>query len=288
MYRDGGDFEFLPVTIESAGIVFTAILRVGLAAGLELSSFGVGPMDVHTGIESGVWFDIAQLKSNITAESVTRDGDCALRVVNEYTMGVGANAGAVLEIGNHTWGPVLESGIPVYTTTLDEICVARKTATVAPSSKAIAARQNVKTVTSTTEVIYTATICIEAGLLNCPSSLQTIMKTKVTSTLTATVSLGDIAVFTTAAVKADANISAIPFGTDARKLAATAGSPVSYTAPPTPTPTPTTEANNTDGGKDDVVDVVVGGKTRSVNKQAIIGGSVGGSVFILAVLGGLL
>ena len=35
---NGGRFEFLPVTIESAGVVFSAVLRIGVHSGFELAT----------------------------------------------------------------------------------------------------------------------------------------------------------------------------------------------------------------------------------------------------------
>ncbi|KAK0107895.1 hypothetical protein ONS96_003682 [Cadophora gregata f. sp. sojae] len=132
---NGGSFEFLPVTIESAGVVLTGILRIGLKAGLVLSTPDaidkslLNLFDAAAGIEGGVWLDIAEFKTNITSSPVSDDNDCELRVIEEYTMALGANAGARLECGDYAWGPEIESQIPIFYTTLTDACAIKRTST---------------------------------------------------------------------------------------------------------------------------------------------------------------
>ncbi|KAH7317955.1 hypothetical protein BKA65DRAFT_439132 [Rhexocercosporidium sp. MPI-PUGE-AT-0058] len=288
---NGGNFEFLPVTIKSAGVILTAILRIGLKAGLELSTpheisdmpvLNVAQVEVGTGVEAGIWVDIAQFKTNVTAAPTTKENPCELRVIEEYVMALGANAGATLAIGTHTWGPEVETNTPIYYTTLASACAVSKSATVTMSTTsataaAIKLRDGLKTTTTVTEVTYTATRCLSTGLLNCPASLQTTSKNKTTKTLTAMVTSGAEAVFTTD----NTIVSTIAFGTNAHKMSATSGSPVSYIPKPTKEGGAAQEGGGAGGN-------VFNGETRGMSNKIIIGVSVGlGIPVLVGIIAGL-
>ncbi|KAH6717353.1 hypothetical protein BKA61DRAFT_573392 [Leptodontidium sp. MPI-SDFR-AT-0119] len=287
---NGGNFEFLPVTIKNAGVILTAILRIGLKAGLELSTpdeisdlsvLKVAQVEVSTGVEAGVWVDIAQFKTNITAAPATNGNTCELRVIEEYVMALGANAGATLAIGTHAWGPELETNTPIYYTTLANVCAVSKSATATTGATSLTAaikvRDGLETTTTVTEVTYTATKCLSTGLVNCPVSLQTTSKNKVTKTLTATVTSGAEAVFTAE----NTIVSTIAFGTNAYKMSATSGSPVSYIPKPTKEGGATQEGGGGGGN-------VFNGETGGVSNKTIIGVSVGlGVPVLIGIIAGL-
>ncbi|PVH77442.1 hypothetical protein DL98DRAFT_573737 [Cadophora sp. DSE1049] len=275
---NGGNFEFLPVTIQSAGVVLTGILRIGLKAGLVISTPDaideslMDLFDAAAGIESGVWLDIAQFKTNITAAPVTDDNECELRVVEAYTMALGANAGARLEIREEAWGPEIETQIPIFYTTLAEACATKKTSTVHPASvtASIKARQDLKTTTTVTKITYTATQCLSTGLINCPASLRTTSRNTVIKTLTATVTSGVEPQFTSE----NTVVSAIAFSTNVKKIEAISGSPISY-VPKATDPSLSSP-------------VIINGKTGGVSNNIIIGVSVGlGVPVLLLVIAGL-
>lgn len=290
---NGGNFEFLPVTIKTAGVTLTAILRLGLKAGLELSTpeeiSNISVLEathVNMGIEVGVWVDIAQFKTNVTATPTTKDHICELRVIEEYVMALGANAGASLAIGAHKWGPALETNTPIYYTTLADACAVSKSATVAASVgttvPVLDVRDNLETATTVTKTTYTATQCLSTGLVNCPASLQSTLKNTVTKTLTATVTSGAEAVFATA----NTVISNIAFGINAHEMSATSGSPVSYIPKPTHVDGGGGGGSNGPDGNDGDV---LKGKTGGVSDKIILGVSLGvGLPVLIAIIAGLM
>ncbi|OBT66528.1 hypothetical protein VE03_03664 [Pseudogymnoascus sp. 23342-1-I1] len=280
---DGGNFEFLPVTIVGADIVLTAVLRIGIRSGLNLDTptklVGGIPLKFSTGIEAGVWADVAQFVTNITA--VPDSEDCALQVVEEYSMLVGANAGATLALGEHSWGPAPSTQIPIWYTTLVDICAGTKTA-AAPTvtSAAVVGRQEDGMTTTSTIITQTAIVCLATGLINCPASLQSAVKNVVTSTLIAAVPVGTEAAFPTTTT--DAVLKTVAFRAGAKEIGATSGSPVSYvpTTSSTTTSGPTSSGSaftGTDSG-------IIEGKTGGVSNKVIIGVSVGLGVPVLILL----
>jgi hypothetical protein len=60
--RNGGQFEFLPVTVGVNSATFSAILRVGAHAGLNVGKGAFG-----AGIDAAVFADVAKITTNITA-----------------------------------------------------------------------------------------------------------------------------------------------------------------------------------------------------------------------------
>ena len=217
--------------MKNAGVIFTAILRIGVKAGLELSTPGgindiailkAANVKASTGIEAGVWIDIARFKTNIT--NLATPGDTCVRIIEEYVMALGANAGATLAIGNYAWGPELETDTPIYYTTLLDACAGTKTANGTIDATALDVRDDVVTTTLLTEVTNTATKCVSTGLVNCPASLQLISRNRIIKTVIATVTSG----VTVTPMTVDSTVHTIAFGKNVHTMSATSGSPVSY------------------------------------------------------------
>ncbi|KAI1073992.1 hypothetical protein F5B20DRAFT_565146 [Whalleya microplaca] len=276
---NGGNFEFLPVTVESAGGVLKAVLRVGIHAGLQVSSpeiFGVSTK-ASAGVEVGVYADIAEFATNMTVTPSGDADDCALRVEQSYQFGLGAAAGATLAVGSETWGPAPSTQIPIFYTTLLNVCaLSGRTATTTASTAAITARadETLETTTLTQTFTNTGTVCLSTGMINCPVSLQATTKVTSTATHITSVPSGEDATFP--ATIGTGVASPVPFGTNAVALAATTGSPTSYVPPP---PTP----SNAGGVSPDHPLGEVGG----VDKRVIIGVSVGiGVPVIIAIIAG--
>lgn len=196
---------------------------------------------------------------------------------------VGANAGASLAVGEHSWGPGPSTQVPIWYTTLVDICAgAKKTgAAAAVTSAAVVGRQEGMT-TTVTVVTKTAIVCLSTGLVECPASLQSAVKNVVTTTLTAAVPVGTAEVaFTTTA--GDAVVKTKAFGAGAKQIGATSGSPVSYI--PTISSTTTTSKPTSSGSTStSTVDGIIEGKTKGVSNKVIIGVSVGVGVPVLILI----
>jgi hypothetical protein len=253
--------------------VLTGLLRVGIKAGLDISTPSETIDDVSlsfsAGLEAGVWVDVAQFVTNVTAAPAGSDNDCELRVIEGYTLLLGANAGATLELDGHTWGPAPNTQVPLFFTTLATACAVTGTASAAATGAMITARAaDVSSTTTSTEVTYTytATQCLSTGLINCPVSLQSTSRNTVTKTLVTVVPSGSKATFVTATP--GTSVSAIAFGKNINAISSTSGSPVSF-VPPTSSPTATGIVG------------VLDGKTRGVSNKLIIGVSVGVGVPVL-------
>ena len=235
---------------------------------------------------------MAEFLTNITfgAELAAQEA-CELKIVQEYTLAIGAAAGATVAIGEHTWGLEPNTTIPLFYTTLADVCAITADATPTPTAGAVAARQeandpNLETTTLTTKVIYTGISCASPGLTACPQSLQTTSLRTETQTLVTAVPPGVTPTFPASTALSVA--STIPFGKQVNKLAATSGVPVSYVPPPPP-PTSTARPSG-DGDKGwggDVLDdvgEVFNGQTGGVSNKLIIGLSVGLGVPIVAAV----
>jgi hypothetical protein len=293
---NGGQFEFLPVTIESAGVVLSAVLQIGAQVGFEISTgaaIGVFPA-VSGGIEVGVFANIAEFITNVTTAS--GDDECDMRVVQGYQFALGAQAGATVMVKTEEYGPALETSVPIWYTELADVCAIKGKATPTPTPavtpRAIANRNaEYTTTTLTTALTYTGVACKESTLVNCPVSLQT--TTQYTSTKT---------LVTTALSGMDVNFpettftgvpSTIAFGSNVQTLTATSGSPVSYVPPP-PSDVSAKEHDDKDDDKDDDNDddrsfkEKLNGEIGGVDKKIVIGASLGGGIALIAVVGGLL
>ncbi|ELR02957.1 hypothetical protein GMDG_05816 [Pseudogymnoascus destructans 20631-21] len=266
---NGGKFEFLPVTLAGANTVLIAVLRLGIRSGLELST----PTSFVGGIP------VKFIVTNVTA-APDRD-DCPLQVVEEYSMLVGANAGASLAVGEHSWGPGPSTQVPIWYTTLVDICAGTKTAVAPVVTSTAVVRRDEGMTTTTTVVTQIATVCLSTGLVNCPASLQSAVKNVVTSTLIAAVPVGTAeAAFPT--TTGDTVVRTKAFGAGAKEMGATTGSPVSYvpTISSITTSKPTSSGSISTGTDSSILK----GKTRGVSNKVIIGVSVGVGVPVLILI----
>ncbi|KAI3325340.1 hypothetical protein HD806DRAFT_490082 [Xylariaceae sp. AK1471] len=287
---NGGSFEFLPVTVQSASGVLTATLRVGIHAGYSLDLKKLAEfIPASTGAEVLVYADLAEFTTNITAVPDGDDSDCQLRVQQVYQFALGAAAGATLAIGPETWGPDPSTKIPIFYTTLADECAKSVTKTASAAiittpTPTVAARQDedMTTTTISTEVIFTGIVCISTGLAECPATLQSTSKVTSTKTLVATVASGSEATFP--ATTQDAVSETIPFAKNVKSIAATTGSPVSYVPPPPPPPpSPTAMTTGSESPGDGSDDKPLG-KVAGVDTRLIIGVTVGVGVPFLAAL----
>lgn len=282
---NGGQFEFLPVTVESAGVVISAVLRIGVHCGIEVGTpkaLKLGALEVKSGIEVAVFANVAEFVTNIT--HTPNDADCDLKVIQEYNFAVGAIAGASIVVDAvgldpKTWGPVIEVSTAIYTTTLAEVCAIKGKAE--PTTTAIAAigekREDLTTTTIFTSTTTTEVSCAITGTDNCPASAQVSTKAVITRTLVTAVPSGVDPTFpetTFSTVQ-----STIAFGSLAKSIKATSGTPTAYTAP---TEEVITTLDSKIGG------VKLDGEIGGVNKKLIVGVSVGvGIPMLLGIIGAL-
>ncbi|KAJ5526918.1 hypothetical protein N7513_011077 [Penicillium frequentans] len=279
----GGVYEFLPVTIAGEGSI-QAILSLKASLGVDVSSSSLE--DVFTfssGIEADVFAYVADFLLQVNGTTAADDGDCELAAVAEYTMAVGAAAGATVAVDTYSWGPSPNTTVPVWYTTLASVCATSKTSSVTSTTSAMItaraelnARDDVSTAAVSSIESYTIVNCLSSGLINCPASLQNTTSYKRTVTSEVAVQSGASTTFpanTFASVT-----SAIPFGTNVRSLLATSGSPTSYT------PAISTSTTSATGGGSSILD----GTTNGTSNRLIIGLSVGlGVPFLLALILGL-
>ncbi|TVY37110.1 hypothetical protein LOCC1_G006213 [Lachnellula occidentalis] len=235
--HNGGDFEFLPVKVQTPGVVLTALLRVGVQAGINVATpsnltvRGHEIVDASAGVEVGVWIDVAEFVTNVTEIPTGDTSGCDYRAVEAYSLALGANTGATVSAGLHHWGPSPSTRIPIFYTTLDDGCAASKPATMAETSATAtgnAKREDASSTTST--VTYTATSCMATGVVDCPASSQsTYTYTSLTEVLST-----DVPLFH----KADSTLSTqttvtstVAFGENVKAMTSSAGAPVSYVSP---------------------------------------------------------
>lgn len=241
--RNGGQFEFLPVTVGVDGAAFSAILRVGAHAGLKA---GIDNNEYGAGMEVAVFADVAEIVTNITA--TPNDADCKLPMSQEYSIALGAAAGATVVVKSATYGPVAETFTPIWYTTMTGLCAseAETTATSIPTltSQTLGERDDLETTVVTTEVKQTGIGCPQSLGPNCPISLRTTTQYTQTQSLTTAIPWGADATFPTAIH--DTITSMAAFGSNAQKIASSSGSPTSYVEPP-----PTSTSNSASStGKD--------------------------------------
>ncbi|KAF3904550.1 hypothetical protein ABW21_db0201965 [Orbilia brochopaga] len=269
---NGGLFEFLPVTIQSAGVVLKAVLRVRARAGFNVATpdveiLGVDIFSASAGVEVSIWTHVAELTTNVTVTPGGNELGCELQVEESYQFVVGAIAGATVAIRDHTWGPSPNTTIPLWDTTYTQ-CAFKNSATTTPASAAITPRQaaggGLTTTTISTEVTYKGVECMSSGLVVCPASLQKTTKTTTEITLVTSVPSGVRATFP--ATTQTTIPQTIPFGTGANQLFQSAGAPTPYS--------PGSDVGSSSkGGLSDT------------NKKIIIGVSVGvGSLIIIGII----
>lgn len=273
------------MTLLSEGAVLTGVLRFSLKAGLELSTGGMtnplhailsGVLPIGAGVVAQVFANFAEFVTNVSVPSNASDRGkpvCDIKVVEVYQFALGAAAGATLAIGDHTWGPMPNTSIPIFYTTLTSACITRITSpsvtttmVASPTTtsgggflhgifgRGVTAlpwvrRDTTASLTSatlTSTATFTAQTCLSSGVINCPASLQT--TTTYTSVLTYITAVSSGVTHNFPPTSATTVASMISFGDGARKLISSAGTPISYIPPPPPapppTPTPTTLDTN--------------------------------------------
>ncbi|KAH7322658.1 hypothetical protein B0I35DRAFT_185662 [Stachybotrys elegans] len=310
MIFNGGKFEFLPVTVESAGAVFRAVLQLSLRSGfslttpdltpgfnIEIGDFNADDWSASAGLETRVYANIAELLTNVTVNPEPEDDGCINNVVQEYTFGVGAAAGATVRIGEQIWGPTPATEVAIFFTTLAEACAFTVPAselpapTPTPSLQERAPQdsdeQSLTVVTISRKETYTAVACASTELRNCPASLQVLRENVVTETLVTSVPSGVEAVWpeTTGLTAA----SRVEFGEGVADMVTLSGRPETYTPPPSPEPEDEDSDDNDDGEDSNSIEDVLEGETGGVNNGLIIGLSVGlGVPFLIAIVAGII
>lgn len=229
--------------------------------------------NLSAGIETDIFAYVADFALRVNGTAAAEESGCKLAAAAEYTMALGAAAGATAAVDNYTWGPAATTTVPVWYTTLASMCATRKTSSASPAGITARAeldsRDDVSTTVVSTVEAFTMVACSSSGLVNCPPSLQYTTSYKRTLTTDVTVQSGSSPTFpagTYASVT-----SAIPFGTNVRRLAATSGSPTSYVP----------KSSSTSTGKVSVLD----NSTDGVSNKLIIGLCVGLGVPFLIALG---
>lgn len=272
---NGGKFEFLPVTVQSGGVVISAALRVGVHCGVEVGtppSTDFSAIDeMRTGIEVAVFANVAEFVTNVTY--APEDEECEMKVVQAFNFAVGAIAGASMVVDLHgldpqTWGPVPETSTAVYTTTLAEVCAIKGTPTPTQASiTAVGEKQDdLTTTTISTTLMTTGVSCTITGIAACPASAQVSTKATTVKPLVTAVPSGVEATFPESVFEGVQ--SPITFGSHAKSIKATSGQPTAYVEPNHESPT-------------DIHDDALDGQIQGVNIKLIIGLSVGLGVPIL-------
>lgn len=264
-----------------------AVLQLSLRAGftfeidaipgpeVELGPFNTEDFKAAIGLETKVYANIADFKTNIT---VADEDDCDLRVQQAFQFAVGAAAGAYVGIGEKTWGPVPETEIPLFPTTFVDECITRSTAEP-KSTGGINARApqdededagELTTTTLTREATYTAVECGETGSINCPAHKQTYKEHVATETLVTSVPSGSEAVWPETVTAAA--VSTKGFGDGAVPITSSSGKP-----------------EPDDPKKEDDDEGFLEGSSGGVSNKVIIGVSVGlGVPVIIAVIAGIM
>ncbi|KAF1829848.1 hypothetical protein BDW02DRAFT_508940 [Decorospora gaudefroyi] len=302
MIFNGGQFEFLPVTIESADVSISAVLRIGIHCGIEVDQGevptldavieAVNPFDITAGVEVAVFAHVAEFITNVTYDDEAED--CKLKVVQEYNLAVGAMAGASILVDvpfleNMTWGAVAETSTAIYTTTLAEVCGIQAATTAqsidAPSATAAEKRQDLTTTTLSTETVTTGISCKVTNKPNCPNSEEVSIRATITRYHTTAVPSGETPTFPDTAFTSVG--STVPFGSHVQSIVPMSGVPTAYTAPPASQDGGAKKSStlSQDGGakKSSTLD----GETGGVSNKVIIGVCVGlvGAVLIAIAAG---
>ncbi|OQO07413.1 hypothetical protein B0A48_07110 [Cryoendolithus antarcticus] len=184
---NGGDFEFLPITVHTtAGSTLNATLRIGVAAGVVDNAWGTTPdweaSALHLpvfkgGIEAGVFADVAEFVLRMT--ETPDDPDCQLQIDQEFAFAFGASAGASVTFSTYGIGPTGTIAVPFFSTTLASECLQHRTASATPavtSSATLAKRQDTGLSTATMLTTYTNVVCAASVTGVCPASLQSTNK----------------------------------------------------------------------------------------------------------------
>ncbi|RAL10251.1 uncharacterized protein BO97DRAFT_373178 [Aspergillus homomorphus CBS 101889] len=267
----GGKVEFLPITIQGYGSL-QALLQLEASVGFDVApaeSLSVlEAVKFSAGIGAEVFAYVADFQLEVNG-TTSKDADCAFQAVAEYTLAVGAAAGATVAVDTYQWGPSPNTTVPVFYTTLASLCAGSKTTTassaITPPATLAPRDVGLETTTLSTVTRYTVVQCASSGLVNCPVALQTTTSIETELTTVLTVASGATATFPMNTFASLA--SASPFGSGARTLLATSGSPVSYVPPPTTTASASSSASGSNS--------TTTHKHHLNNNKLIIGLSVG-------------
>lgn len=222
------------------------------------------------------------------ASNILND-DCDVYLAADYAMNLGAKAGAFVEVLDERFGPEMEVATPIYTTTFASVCArSRSTPAVTVASPTLEARQFGRDDTSEMTTTYTATRCLQSGLINCPASLRSIVKATDVVTLTA-ITIDGVAVFTTPG--STSFVTPVSFGENVHTIPASTGSPVSYIAKETSATSVGGffgEGNGGGGGgAGGAGDVITGLKHHAADNKLAVGLGVGlGLPFLIGVIAG--
>lgn len=282
------------MTVSTSGVVFDATLRLGVTAGLNMSQdLGKDFIKLAAGASATVYADIARFTTNITTpltlELAERDDECLMPVVESYEFGVGAMAGAFVQLAGEKWGPTPETSVQIYYTTLYSACAIDRASATAPAEgrqtglALLTGRADLTAAEVTSVVTVTNILCQSTGLRNCPASLETTVQVTTTSTVVVSVTDGEVPVFpATATTGRVAAVAA--FGEAVQRLKGSSGSPVSY-VPPVETDSSGIR-HGVSGVIDDAKDEYDGMSEES--KRLVIGLSAGlGGAFIVCVIAGI-
>lgn len=311
----GGTFEFLPVTVSSAALTLQAILRVGVHAGIVLSSDGLVVDGVHlatysAGVETIAYADVANLTLNVavgagtngssvdslgttTADADTScTGDSDVVVEGVFAFDIGAEAGASVQIGDFlSWGVNPTTMLPVFYTTVTQCgggapsSAVTTTPTPTPTSKLAprATETAVETTVISTTFVYSAVACRSPGIVNCPASLQTTAVTTATSTTTLTVASGSqkTGKVTWPAPTATTSITRVAaFGDNAQSMGlSVSGTPTSFVPPPTSTLSSSSPHTSLSSSSPTSTGLSIGGvHLTATQEHIVIGATVGAGV----------
>lgn len=249
------------MTVSSVDATLNAVLRIGVQAGIVLSTKALTILDIDVasysaGVETVVFADVANLTLSVVDadDAPSNVVECAAGqsadLVAEETFGfdIGAEVGASLQVADlFSWGVEPSKMLPVYYTSQEQ-CVERTSLVQTASSTTAAATATTATVdvgrqaapTSdattvlTTTFFYSAKACRSLGLINCPASLQTTTVTTATSTTTLTIPRGSSSgQVTWPAPTATTPLTKLAtFGSNAKTIGLTAsGTPSSFVPP---------------------------------------------------------
>lgn len=263
-FSNGGQFEFLPVTLASADIELQAILRIGAYLGSEVSVLGT-KLTASAGVTAGIFADIADFSTAITMGN----GTCEVFVEETYQLAVGAAAGASVALLDTTWGPTPNKTTALFSTTLGTACghltTSPATTSTALRPRAGYAKRDLLTTTLSTVETYTGVACRSAGLVNCPVSLQSTTKQSTTKFLTTAISDGETASFPTS-TPTSVSISPVAFGSNAASLCHNSGTPVPCTSK---------SDKSKDDGNEDAKKRIITGVTIGLGVPVLLGAIVG-------------
>lgn len=220
------------------------------------------------GVSAEMFAYVADFLMGVQGSSKADEDDCQLAASAEYTLAVGAAAGATVAVDAYSWGPSPNTTVPIWYTTLASTCAEERSAISTPHTTAhpqLQNRDDLITTSVTSEESYTIVRCKKTGLINCPANLQETTSYESTITSIVTVESGSDSTFP---AKTSASVATpIPFGTNVKRFSSTSGAPTPYT------PSSTSDVEDT-----------IDGTTNGTSNKLIIGLCVGLGVPFIALL----